>query len=72
MSVRCLSQYRQLALRAHEQSMKSYAEVTELNYFWPCKRFGKVRYILLVEVLNEFAEIAETFRYDVKYYSKNQ
>ncbi|VDK78693.1 unnamed protein product [Litomosoides sigmodontis] len=40
-SVRCLSQYRQLALRAHEQSMKSYAEVTELSYFWPCKRFVK-------------------------------
>ncbi|KAL3998805.1 Ubiquitin carboxyl-terminal hydrolase family protein [Acanthocheilonema viteae] len=40
-SVRCLSQYRQLALRAHEQSMKSYSEVTELNYFWPSKRFGK-------------------------------
>ncbi|EFO21742.2 hypothetical protein LOAG_06743 [Loa loa] len=41
-SVRCLSQYRQLALRAHEQSVKSCAEVTELSYFWPCKRFGKL------------------------------
>ncbi|EJW76341.1 hypothetical protein WUBG_12749 [Wuchereria bancrofti] len=40
-SVRCLSQYRQLALRAHEQSIKSCAEIIELNYFWPCKRFGK-------------------------------
>uniref|UniRef100_A0A915PF21 ubiquitinyl hydrolase 1 n=1 Tax=Setaria digitata TaxID=48799 RepID=A0A915PF21_9BILA len=40
-SVRCLSQYRQLALRAHEQTVKSYAEVTELNYFWPCKQFEK-------------------------------
>ncbi|VDK68687.1 unnamed protein product [Onchocerca ochengi] len=44
-SVRCLSQYRQLALRSHEQSMKSCAEVTELNYFWPCKRFERQKSI---------------------------
>ncbi|VDN06745.1 unnamed protein product [Thelazia callipaeda] len=40
-SVRCLSQYRQLALRAHEQSVKCNDTISEINYFWSRKKSNK-------------------------------